>query len=161
MPWRENRDPYRIWVSEVMLQQTTVKTVIPYYEAFLARFEGIEQLAAAREEDVLALWSGLGYYHRARSLHRAAKNLVASFGGRFPRTLEAAGLHVKPYVATRMGFNLAAARPFDPERIRLGVPTLYLTDSFAKSMFRIPGDLGPMPVEVNRIESHAIVGYVR
>jgi len=73
-----------------MLQQTTVKTVIPYYEAFLARFESIEQLAAAREEDVLTLWSGLGYYHRARSLHRGAKNLVDSFGGRFPRTLEAA-----------------------------------------------------------------------
>jgi len=90
LPWRGTRDPYRILVSEVMLQQTTVKTVIPYYEAFLARFESIEQLAAAREEDVLALWSGLGYYHRARSLHRAAKNLVDGFGSRFPRTIEAA-----------------------------------------------------------------------
>lgn len=73
-----------------MLQQTTVKSALPYYEAFLARFEGIDALAQAREEDVLAVWSGLGYYHRARNLHRGAKHIVERHGGAFPRTLESA-----------------------------------------------------------------------
>ena len=90
LPWRRTRDAYRVWVSEVMLQQTTVKAVLPYYEAFLARFPSLAELAAAREEDVLAAWSGLGYYHRARSLHRAARHLAERHAGRFPRTLEAA-----------------------------------------------------------------------
>lgn len=90
LPWRRTRDPYRIWISEVMLQQTTVKSVLPYYEAFLARFEGVDALARAREEDVLAAWSGLGYYHRARNLHRGAKHIVERHGGAFPRTLESA-----------------------------------------------------------------------
>jgi A/G-specific adenine glycosylase len=90
LPWRKNPDPYRVWISEVMLQQTTVKTVVPYYEAFLARFPSVAALAAAGEEDVLAGWSGLGYYHRARNLHRAARHLVANHAGRFPRRLEAA-----------------------------------------------------------------------
>ena len=89
LPWRRTDDPYRIWVSEVMLQQTTVKTVMPYYESFLERFPTVSALAAAAEEDVLAAWSGLGYYHRARNLHRGAKH-VAQHGGRFPRTLEGA-----------------------------------------------------------------------
>src|SRR5689334_3529238 len=73
-----------------MLQQTTVKSVTPYYEAFLARFPTVQALAAASEEDVLARWSGLGYYHRARTLHRGAKHVVARHGGVFPATLEAA-----------------------------------------------------------------------
>ena len=73
-----------------MLQQTTVKSALPYYEAFLARFEGIDALARAREEDILAVWSGLGYYHRARNLHRGAKHIVERHGGAFPRTLESA-----------------------------------------------------------------------
>jgi A/G-specific adenine glycosylase len=90
LPWRRTKDAYRIWVSEVMLQQTTVKTVLPYYEAFLARFPTVAALAAAREEEVLAAWSGLGYYHRARSLHRAARHLAETHGGRFPRALDAA-----------------------------------------------------------------------
>jgi A/G-specific adenine glycosylase len=90
LPWRRTRDPYRIWVSEVMLQQTTVKAVLPYYEAFVERFPSVELLAAAREEDVLAAWSGLGYYHRARNLHRGARHVSAQNGGRFPRSLEAA-----------------------------------------------------------------------
>ncbi len=90
LPWRRSKDVYRVWVSEVMLQQTTVKTVLPYYEAFLARFPSVAALAEAREEDVLAAWSGLGYYHRARSLHRAARHLTERHAGRFPRTLEAA-----------------------------------------------------------------------
>ncbi len=80
LPWRRTADPYGIWVSEIMLQQTRVDTVIPYYEAFMARFPSVESLAAAHVDEVLALWSGLGYYRRARQLHRAAQ-VAASSGG--------------------------------------------------------------------------------
>src|SRR5688500_2398359 len=76
LPWQDTRDPYRIWLSEVMLQQTQVSTVIPYYERFLRRFPAVEMLAAATEEEVLQLWSGLGYYARGRNLHQAAKTIV-------------------------------------------------------------------------------------
>lgn len=87
LPWRQDRDPYRVWLSEVMLQQTRVETVLPYYERFLERFPTVGDLAEAEEEEVLALWSGLGYYRRARQLHRAARE-VARRGGSFPRTLD-------------------------------------------------------------------------
>jgi A/G-specific adenine glycosylase len=90
LPWRRTDDPYRVWVSEVMLQQTTVKTATPYYEAFLERFPTLQALAEEPEEEVLAAWSGLGYYHRARNLHRGAQHVAERHGGRFPRTLEAA-----------------------------------------------------------------------
>jgi A/G-specific adenine glycosylase len=90
LPWRRTRDPYRVWVSEVMLQQTTVKTVLPYYEPFLDRFPTLAALAAAPEHDVLAAWSGLGYYHRARNLHRGARHVLEKHAGAFPRALEAA-----------------------------------------------------------------------
>jgi A/G-specific adenine glycosylase len=90
LPWRRTKDPYRVWVSEVMLQQTTVRTVLPYYEAFLERFPTLQALAEEPEEEVLAAWSGLGYYHRARNLHRGAQHVAERHGGRFPRTLEAA-----------------------------------------------------------------------
>ena len=83
LPWQGTRDPYRIWLSEVMLQQTQVATVIPYYERFIARFADVRALARASEEQVLALWSGLGYYARGRNLHRAAQ-VIAERG--FPRT---------------------------------------------------------------------------
>ena len=86
MPWRRTRDPYAIWISEAMLQQTRVETVIPYYERFLARFPDVASLALARDEEVLALWSGLGYYSRARALAAAARAIVGQHGGRFPRT---------------------------------------------------------------------------
>ena len=86
MPWRLNKDPYRIWVSEIMLQQTRVAAVIPYYERFLERFPDIRALAEAPEEEVLRLWSGLGYYSRARNLQRAAQQIVSTHGGEFPRT---------------------------------------------------------------------------
>jgi A/G-specific adenine glycosylase len=84
MPWRTSRDPYRIWVSEVMLQQTTVAAVVPYFERFLASFPTVRQLAEAEEQAVLAHWQGLGYYRRARHLHAAAKALVASHGDVLP-----------------------------------------------------------------------------
>jgi A/G-specific adenine glycosylase len=84
LPWRRSRDPYRIWLSEVMLQQTQVETVKPYFERFLTAFPRVEDLAAADVEQVLRLWEGLGYYRRARSLHAAARQVVAEFGGQFP-----------------------------------------------------------------------------
>jgi len=87
LPWRENRDPYRIWLSEIMLQQTTVTAVIPYYERFLQRLPTIESLAAASLDDVISLWAGLGYYSRARNLHRAARQIVSEHAS-FPNTLE-------------------------------------------------------------------------
>jgi A/G-specific adenine glycosylase len=90
LPWRRTRDPYRIWVSEVMLQQTTVKTALSYYEAFVRRFPSLNALAEEPEDEVLAAWSGLGYYHRARNLHRGAQHVAERHGARFPRTLEAA-----------------------------------------------------------------------
>jgi A/G-specific adenine glycosylase len=84
LPWRRDRDPYRIWVSEVMLQQTQVATVIGYFERFLRAFPTIAALAAADEQEVLRLWEGLGYYRRARDLHRTARVLAAEHAGRFP-----------------------------------------------------------------------------
>jgi A/G-specific adenine glycosylase len=90
LPWRRTRDPYRVWISEIMLQQTTVGAVVPYYRRFLRAFPTARALASARLDDVLAAWSGLGYYRRARHLHRAARIVVARHGGRFPRLLEEA-----------------------------------------------------------------------
>src|SRR5438132_5932359 len=84
LPWRRDRDPYRIWVSEIMLQQTQVATVIPYFERFLAAFPMVADLAAAEEQEVLRLWEGLGYYRRARDLHGAARRLVAEHNGQVP-----------------------------------------------------------------------------
>ena len=84
LPWRRSRDPYAIWVSEVMLQQTQVSTVIPYWRRFLERFPAVESLARAELPEVLALWRGLGYYARARNLHRAAKEIVSRHGGALP-----------------------------------------------------------------------------
>jgi A/G-specific adenine glycosylase len=89
LPWQGTRDAYRIWLSEIMLQQTQVATVIPYFERFVARFPDVGALAAAPEDDVLALWSGLGYYARARNLHRAAREVAARFGGVFPTSFDA------------------------------------------------------------------------
>jgi A/G-specific adenine glycosylase len=84
LPWQSSTDPYRVWLSEIMLQQTQVGTVLGYYERFLERFPDVHSLAAAPLDDVLALWSGLGYYSRARHLHRCAQAVVARHGGRFP-----------------------------------------------------------------------------
>ncbi len=87
LPWRRRRDPYAVWISEIMLQQTQVDTVIPYFERWLARFPDVAALAAAPLDDVLKAWEGLGYYGRARNLHRAAQMIVAR-GGELPRTRE-------------------------------------------------------------------------
>ena len=88
LPWRRNKDPYCIWLSEIMLQQTRVAAVIPFYERFLENFPTITALAAAPEAEVLRLWAGLGYYSRARNLQSAAKEIVAKHGGEFPRSAE-------------------------------------------------------------------------
>ncbi|MFN9271818.1 MAG: A/G-specific adenine glycosylase [Planctomycetia bacterium] len=88
LPWRRSRDPYRVWVSEIMLQQTQVERVKVYFTRFIAAFPTVRMLAAADEDDVLRLWEGLGYYRRARQLHAAAKQIVAEHRGRFPRSLE-------------------------------------------------------------------------
>jgi A/G-specific adenine glycosylase len=88
LPWQHPRTPYRVWVAEVMLQQTQVVTVIPYFERFIARVPDWQSLAAAPTDDVLALWAGLGYYARARNLQRAAQVIVAEHGGEVPDDLE-------------------------------------------------------------------------
>ena len=87
LPWQRDTTPYRVWVSEIMLQQTQVKTVIPYFERFMAAFPDVQTLANAADDDVLHLWTGLGYYARARNLHKAAKQVARE--GKFPDTLEA------------------------------------------------------------------------
>ena len=88
LPWQVS-DPYRVWLSEIMLQQTQVSTVLGYYARFLERFPDLATLAAAPVDDVLAHWSGLGYYTRARNLHKAAQQVMAGFGGEFPARREA------------------------------------------------------------------------
>lgn len=88
LPWREQVSPYRVWISEIMLQQTQVKTVIPYFQRFMLRFPSVEQLANASEDEVLHMWTGLGYYARARNLHRAAQQIVEQYASKFPDTLE-------------------------------------------------------------------------
>jgi A/G-specific adenine glycosylase len=88
LPWQDTRDPYRVWLSEIMLQQTQVARVLEYYPRFLARFPDVRSLAAGAIDDVYACWSGLGYYSRARNLHRCARQVVALHGGEFPATAD-------------------------------------------------------------------------
>ena len=89
LPWQNTRDPYAIWVSEIMLQQTQVATVIPYYQRFMSVFGSVSALAYAEQEEVMKYWSGLGYYTRARNLHQAAQIIITEHGGKFPESLEA------------------------------------------------------------------------
>ncbi len=106
LPWRGTCDPYRIWLSEVMLQQTGVAAVIPYYERFLARFPDVNALASAPVEEVVELWAGLGYYSRARNLHKAAAVVAKAHGGAFPATVE--GLQSLPGVGRSTAGAVAA-----------------------------------------------------
>jgi A/G-specific adenine glycosylase len=103
LPWQLPRSPYRVWVSEIMLQQTQVQTVIPYFERFMQRFPNIKELAQASEDEVLSLWSGLGYYSRARNLHKTAKIIVTQYQGNFPNDLNL--VHALPGI----GASTAAA----------------------------------------------------
>ena len=140
MAWRETRDPYRIWVSEIMLQQTRVETVAPYYDRFLRKFPDIRSLARAPLDDVLKAWEGLGYYSRARNLHRAAGILVARQGAKVPSTVEA--LEALPGIG-RSTAGAIAAIAFGAD-----VPIL---DANARRvvarLFAVEGDLRSSPVE--------------
>jgi A/G-specific adenine glycosylase len=134
LPWRASRDPYRIWVAEIMLQQTRIAAVLPYFHRFLKKFPTVRSLARAREDDVLRLWSGLGYYSRARNLHRAAKEIVARHNGKFPASLEAA------LALPGVGRYTAAA----VLSIACGVPLAVLDGNVARVLARlgaIRGDL--------------------
>ena len=127
LPWRAKQgarnDPYRVWLSEIMLQQTTVTAVIPYYREFLARWPTVKRLAAASQDEVLGAWAGLGYYSRARNLHRAAKMVAEELDGSFPDSLE--GLRALPgvgaYTAAAIGAiafgKRAAAMDANAERV--------------------------------------------
>jgi A/G-specific adenine glycosylase len=106
LPWQGTRDPYRVWLSEIMLQQTQVSTVLSYYDRFLARFPTVQALAGGSLDEVLALWSGLGYYSRARNLHRCAQTVMAQHGGAFPGTAEA--LETLPGVGKSTAAAIAA-----------------------------------------------------
>jgi A/G-specific adenine glycosylase len=134
LPWRERRDPYRIWISEIMLQQTRVAAVIPYYERFMNRFPTIQVLASAQIETVLQFWAGLGYYSRARNLHRAAKQIVAQHDGEFPRAIDAA-------------LTLPGIGPYTSAAIlsiAYGVPAAVLDGNVARVLARlgaVEGDL--------------------
>jgi A/G-specific adenine glycosylase len=106
LPWQNTRDPYRVWLSEIMLQQTQVSTVLDYFPRFLDRFPDVKQLASAPIDDVFALWSGLGYYSRARNLHRCAVEVVQNHGGNFPKTAEA--LQLLPGIGRSTAAAIAA-----------------------------------------------------
>ncbi len=106
LPWQNTRDPYRVWLSEVMLQQTQVTTVLGYFARFLERFPDVAALAAGTEDEVFGLWSGLGYYSRARNMHRCAQEVVARFGGAFPHT--AAELVTLPGIGRSTAAAIAA-----------------------------------------------------
>src|SRR5215831_16832447 len=128
LPWRATSDPYRIWVSEIMLQQTRAQAVIPYYERFLERFPTVEALAAAPEDEVLALWAGLGYYSRARNLRRAAQQ-VAERGG-FPRDFEA--IRALPGIGDYTAAAIAS--------IAFGLPHAVLDGNVMRVIARVEND---------------------
>src|SRR5690606_9473292 len=140
MPWRRTDDPYRIWLSEIMLQQTRVEQAWPYYERFTEAFPTVEALARAPLDDVLLLWEGLGYYSRARNLHRAARRIVDVFGGIVPDThddiLSLPG--VGPYTAAAV-LSIAYARPhavLDGNVIRVLTRVFAIDDEVGSSRTR-------------------------
>src|ERR1700757_3387183 len=112
LPWRKSRDPYRVWISEIMLQQTRVVAVIEHYHEFLRRFPTVQKLAAARESSVLAAWSGLGYYRRARMLHQTAKIIARERGGQFPAS--AAGWKMLPGIGRYTAAAIASIAYSEP-----------------------------------------------
>jgi A/G-specific adenine glycosylase len=134
LPWRVNRTPYRVWLSEVMLQQTRVAVVVDYYLRFTARFPDVAALAAASEDDVLALWSGLGYYSRGRNLHRAARVVVDECGGVFPATRE--GLRALPGVGEYTSAAVAS--------LALGEAVAVVDGNVARVLARLCADPGPV-----------------
>ncbi|UED74118.1 A/G-specific adenine glycosylase [Brevibacillus sp. DP1.3A] len=141
LPWRINKDPYRIWVSEIMLQQTRVETVKPYYANFMEKFPTVSDLAKAPEDDVLKAWEGLGYYSRARNLQAAAREVTVRYGGVVPDTSEeiATLKGVGPYTAGAiLSIAYEKAEPaVDGNVMRVFSRLLYLTDDIAKPATRI------------------------
>ena len=139
LPWRNTGDPYRVWVSEIMLQQTRVTTVIPYYERFLERFPTIESLAAAPEHALLGSWSGLGYYRRVRQMQQAALCIVDQHGGEFPRD----------YVAIRALPGIGAYTAAAVASISFGLPHAVVDGNVLRVLtrwFDEPGDIGKSEV---------------
>ncbi len=147
LPFRSNRAPYAIWIAEIMAQQTTMRAVVPYWQRFLATFPDIESLARADIDQVLALWSGLGYYRRARQLHRAAQTIVNELAGRFPETLEQ--LRTLPGVGPYTAAAIAS--------ICFGLPTPVVDGNVIRVLTRFAGIEGdPKRVRVRRqIEERA------
>jgi len=140
LPWRQSKDPYAVWVSEVMLQQTQIETVIPYYQRFLREFPTARRLARAPLERVLELWSGLGYYRRARNLHQAAQELAVTYDGQFPGDLKQARSlpGVGDYTA-RAVLSIAYNKPFtvlDGNVARVMARFLALGGSLPEPRFR-------------------------
>lgn len=140
LPWREYRDPYAIWVSEIMLQQTRVETVIGYYYRFMAEFPTIDDLANAPEDKLLKIWEGLGYYSRARNLQLAAKQIVATFGGKFPQKVEeiASLKGIGPYTTGAIA-SIAFGLPepaIDGNVMRVTSRLFGLSDDIAKASTR-------------------------
>ncbi|WP_420838466.1 A/G-specific adenine glycosylase [Caldalkalibacillus thermarum] len=140
LPWRKDQEPYKIWVSEVMLQQTQVDTVIPYYERFMSRFPTLEALAEAEEEEVLKYWEGLGYYSRARNLHQAVKEVKERYGGRVPdNRKEIASLKgVGPYTAGAI-LSIAYGQPepaVDGNVLRVISRLLHIEEDIQKAKTR-------------------------
>ncbi len=129
LPWRQSRDPYRVWLSEIMLQQTRVAAVIAHYYEFLQRFPSVEKLARAREASVLAAWSGLGYYRRARMLHAAARVVTRELGDRFPTTAE--GLLALPGVGRYTAAAIAS--------IAFGEPVAVVDGNVERVLQRLSG----------------------
>lgn len=140
LPWRRDHDPYHVWISEIMLQQTQVQTVIPYYERFMADFPTVQQLADASDASLMKAWEGLGYYSRARNLKRAANQIVNDYGGIWPETLE--GLRalagIGPYTAGAIA-SIAFNRPVpavDGNAFRVFARLLKIDDDIAKPQTR-------------------------
>jgi A/G-specific adenine glycosylase len=144
LPWRNTTDPYRIWVSEIMLQQTRAQAVIPYYERFLARFRSVESLATAPEQEVLTAWAGLGYYTRARNLQRAAREIAAAGG--FPRQYEAirALPGIGDYTAAAIG------------SIAFGLPHAVLDGNVLRVVARVTNDAADIGATRTRDRFRAI-----
>jgi A/G-specific adenine glycosylase len=145
LPWRRTADPYRIWVSEIMLQQTRAQAVIPYYQRFLDRFPTLEALAAAAEQDVLALWAGLGYYSRARNLRNAAQ-LMVSAGG-FPRDYEA--IRALPGIGDYTAAAVAS--------IAFGLPYAVIDGNVLRVVARLENDSADIAATRTRERFRAIV----